>query len=268
MTTDAAANPLVRTACLAVALLAAGCAGNPPSADAERSQSDPWEPMNRQLYAVNTNLDKATLKPVAQFYQAAVPQAVRTGMTNFSNNLRSPWNIVNNLLQGKGGAALHETGRLLANTTFGLLGILDVATDMGIESHPEDFGQTLAVWGVPDGPFVIVPFFGPQNFRDAAALPLDFLADPLYHWDNASVRDKLYILRLIDLRERFLKAEDLIEDAYDPYIRIREAYLQNRRYQVYDGNPPIEDDFYDDFYDDLDDGYYEDQAYEEGSDNN
>lgn len=249
------------TCIFAIAVILDGCASHPSVAGSPvGSTADPWEPMNRRTYNVNRKLDQISLKPIAKGYQRAVPGPVRTGIDNFFVNLRSPWYAVNNLLQGKGRASLVEAGRFLANSTFGLGGLLDVATDMGLEPHQEDFGQTLAVWGVPDGPYVVVPFFGPQTFRDALALPLDFLADPLIHYDDSSVRDKLYILRIISLRERYLGAERLLDESFDPYIRLREAYLQNRRYEVYDGNPPMDDDFYDDFYDDSEDDLKQDES--------
>lgn len=233
-----------------VLALAGGCATT-ASEQREVNPADPWEPMNRRIYGFNMTLDRYTAKPIAKGYEKVVPQVMRKGVRNFSNNLRGPLHIINNFLQGKGRNGATETGRFLLNSTVGIAGLFDVATAMGIEEHGEDFGQTLAVWGVPDGPFVIVPFAGPQTLRDALAWPLDFLVDPLFHYDNASVRDKLYGVRLIDLRARYLPLEDLLEDAYDEYVTVREAYLQNRRFQVYDGDPPEDDDFYDDFYGEL-----------------
>ena len=159
--------------------------------------------------------------------------------------------MINHLLQGKPKDSLSETGRFLANSTFGLLGLIDVATDMGLERKPEDFGQTFAKWGVPDGPFVVVPILGPFSLRDALAIPLNLLADPLWHFDNASVRDRLYVLRLIDIRQRLFTAEKLLEGSQDRYISVREAYMQNRRYLIFDGDLPDEDDLYEDF-DDFD----------------
>ncbi len=133
------------------------------------------------------------------------------------------------------------------NTTFGIGGLLDVATDAGIDVEIEDFGQTLAVWGVPDGPFVVVPFLGPSTLRDATMIPLNVLADPLYHYEDSSVRDKVYLVRAIDLRARLLRAEELLlKDAYDPYIRIRDAYLQHRKYLIEDGESPEDEDPYGD----------------------
>ena len=235
----------------AVFLLLGGCAGTAANQDDGTSLEDPLEPMNRGIYELNSTLDKYTLKPIATGYRQALPGAVRTGIENFFGNLRSPWYSINNLLQGDGIEGLHEAGRFVANSTFGIGGLFDVATDMGLEKHKEDFGQTLAVWGVPKGPYVVVPFFGPSTLRDALAMPLDFAADPLVWYDNSAIRDKLYVLRIIDLRERYLDAEELLDDSFDPYIRLREAYLQNRRYQVYDGNPPMEDDFYEEFEEDF-----------------
>jgi len=232
--------------CALIALMSA-CATHKAAPPEERSPTDPWEPLNRQIHGFNTGLDKVTFKPVAKVYEFIVPDLIRTGVTNFSRNLRAPLHIVNHLLQGKPKASLSETGRLLANSTFGLLGVLDVATDMGLERQPEDFGQTLAKWGVPDGPFVVVPVLGPFALRDALAIPLNLFLDPLWHYENAPVRDRLYVLRLIDVRQRLFAVEALLEDAPDVYLRTRESYLQNRRFLIYDGNPPDEDDYYDDF---------------------
>ncbi len=242
---------------LAVFVLAAlvclqfgACATSGTTTDAskpERSPADPWEPLNRSIHGFNTSVDKVTLKPLAKGYNYVIPSFMRRGVTNFSQNLRSPLNIINHFLQGKIGDGFGQTVRFLFNSTIGLAGLIDVAADSGLEQKKEDFGQTLAVWGVPDGPFVIVPFLGPRTLRDATMIPLNFLADPLLYYDNASVRDKVYLVRLIDIRARLLSAEALTKGAYDPYIRIREAYLQRRKYLIYDGDPPQDDDFYDEF---------------------
>jgi phospholipid-binding lipoprotein MlaA len=233
------------------ALIVSGCAQMPSTPRAERSPADPWEPLNRQIHGFNNGLDKITLKPVAKGYEFVFPNWMRLGVTNFSRNLRAPLHMINHLLQGKPKDSLSETGRFLANSTFGLLGLIDVATDMGLERKPEDFGQTFAKWGVPDGPFVVVPILGPFSLRDALAIPLNLLADPLWHFDNASVRDRLYVLRLIDIRQRLFTAEKLLEGSQDRYISVREAYMQNRRYLIFDGDLPDEDDLYEDF-DDFD----------------
>lgn len=252
-----------------LALVLGGCASSGTTADEDDQQTavessvDPWEPVNRPIFGFNRAVDRATLKPIATGYEKVIPSFMRSGVRNFSTNLRGPRNILNNFLQGKGGKGFSETGRFVVNSTIGLLGLVDVASRMGLEKHREDFGQTLAVWGVPDGPYVMVPFAGPQTLRDVFAFPLDVLADPLWYYENDSVRYALYALRFTDLRARFLGQDDLLDEAFDPYVRLREAYLQNRRYAVYDGNPPVDDDFYDDFYDDLPEPEDEDEDEQE-----
>ncbi len=231
-------------------LLAGGCAATGPQSGSV-SEADPWEATNRRIDNFNTRVDNATLKPIAQGYNKVLPNFVRQRVTNFSNNLREPLHIINNFLQGDGGEGLSETGRFLVNTTLGVGGLFDVAGRMGFEDYSEDFGQTLAVWGVPPGPYVIVPFFGPQTLRDALMLPFDFLADPLLYHKHDRVRYSIFALRSIDLRARFLSVEKFVKDSYDPYIAMRESYLQHRQFEIHDGDPPPDDDFYDDFLDDL-----------------
>ncbi len=239
--------PVLLLAVLAC-LQCSACATQPTAADGsrlERSPADPWEPLNRSIHSFNGGLDRVTLKPLAKGYQIVVPRIMRLGVSNFSKNLRSPLHIINHFLQGKIGSGFKQTGRFLMNTTFGIGGLMDVATDAGIDVEIEDFGQTLAVWGVPDGPFVVIPFLGPRTLRDATMIPLNFLADPLYHYEDSSIRDKVYLVRAIDVRQRLLSAEELLlKDAYDPYIRIREAYLQRRKYLIEDGDPPEDEDPY------------------------
>lgn len=231
-------------------LVVSACSSIPAAPKDQRSPTDPWEPMNRQLHGFNEGLDKVTLKPIAKAYEAVIPKILRTGVGNFSSNLRTPLNIIASLLQGKGKKGLSESGRLLANSTFGLLGLLDVATDMGLEKQNEDFGQVFGTWGIPDGPYLVIPVFGPRTVSDAMAIPFNFLADPLFWVDSASVRDKIYFTRLIDLRQRLFSVEVLIEDSPDRYVSIREAYLQNRLFIIYDGNPPQKDDAFDEFFQD------------------
>ncbi len=241
--------------CALVALLFGfifGCATSQPAAPKEeRAASDPWEPMNRRVSAFNESIDKVTLKPLAKAYEAVVPRPARRGINNFSRNLLIPLSIVNNLLQGKIKYSLSETGRFLANTALGLGGLIDVGADLGLEPHREDFGQTLAVWGVPDGPFVVVPVLGPRTLRDATMIPLNFAADPLFHLDHDRTRRSIYLVRAIDARAQLFSAEMLIKDSFDRYLSIRESYLQNRQFLIYDGNPPVDDDFYDDFEEDF-----------------
>lgn len=212
---------------------------------AASSSNDPWEPANRGAYAVNRGLDRVSLKPAARAYRKVLPVFMRRGVGNFFANLRTPLTIVNQVLQGKGRLALSDTGRFLLNSTAGVGGLFDPAAGLGLDAHKEDFGQTLAVWGVPDGPFVMVPLFGPKNLRDAITTPLDVFAHPLIHYDNTSARDKLLGLEAVNVRARLLAGEALIEDSTDPYISIRDAYRQNRQFLIHDGDPP--DDYYEMF---------------------
>ena len=240
---------------LLAVLTLAGCASQPAAPKDQRSPADPWEPLNRQIYAFNGQLDRFTLKPAAKVYEFVLPQFVRSGIGNFSQNLRTPLNAINQFLQGKPKDGFSETGRFLANSTFGLGGVLDVATDMGLERKNEDFGQTFAKWGIPQGPYVVIPILGSRTLTDATAIPLNIAADPLIYYKNSSVRDKIYLVRLIDVRARLFSADQLIAGSADSYVAVREAYLQNREFQIYDGDPPIDDSFYDEFDEDFEDDY-------------
>ena len=215
----------------------------------QKVESDPWEAINRSLFSLNVNTDKVTTKPLAKGYNKIIPRPVRQGVSNFFQNLTTPHSALNNFLQGKPGHGFSEVGRFLFNSTLGIGGLFDVATAGGLEEHNEDFGQTVAVWGVPDGPYVMLPILGPQTLRDAFLMPLDILSNPLYYYDNTSARDKLYGLRLIDLRYRLLATDKFLDDSKDPYITLRESYLQNREFEVFDGDPPVDDDFFDEFMD-------------------
>jgi phospholipid-binding lipoprotein MlaA len=237
-------------ALLLSAMLVSACATqHPPAAREDRSPADPWEPLNRRIQAFNYNFDRATFKPLAKGYEAVLPSRVRQGVGNASRNLLGPLFIVNNFLQGKFRRGFSETGRFLANSTLGLAGIIDIGKEMGLESYREDFGETLAVWGVPDGPFVVVPILGPRTLRDALMIPLNFAADPSYWIQDDLTRWSLYLIRVVDVRAQLFAADALLEDSYDRYLTLREAYLQRRRYLIYDGNPPEDDDFFDDFED-------------------
>lgn len=221
-----------------------GCAHSPQStepAKPTRANPDPLEPWNRGVHGFNDALDRAILKPAATAYQDYVPSMVRTGIGNFFNNLEDAWTTVNSTLQLKGRAAGESFTRLWVNTFFGLGGVLDVATEMRIPRHKEDFGQTLGYWGVGSGPYLVLPLLGPSTLRDTAALPADWAGDPLSHQDNVRVRNSLYVLGQLDNRAGLLKQEALMEGAtFDRYALIRDAYLQYRRNLVYDGDPPDE----------------------------
>lgn len=206
--------------------------------------------MNRPIYGFNTAVDKATLKPIARGYQFIVPSPARTGISNFFRNLRTPGSAIFNFLQGKPGRGFSESGRFLINSTIGVGGLFDVATVAGLEAQEEDIDQTAAVWGVPSGPYVMLPIFGPSTVRGAILFPIDFITAPLYFYENSSLRSKLQVLRIIDIRSRLLTAEKFLEDSKDPYITLRESYLQNLEYEIYDGYPPEDDDFLDELLED------------------
>lgn len=224
-------------AATATATVLAGCAtsGNP---------KDPIEGYNRAMFSFNETVDKAVIKPVAQGYNYVTPQPVQTGVSNFFGNLADIWTSVNNLLQGKPGDALSDAGRVLINSTVGILGLFDVATPMGLEKHEEDFGQTLGRWGVGDGAYVVLPILGPRTVRDTVGLAADIYTDPVRDADaHRGYRNTAIALRAIDTRADLLKAEDALEAAaLDKYAYVRDAYLQHRRSAIYDGNPPRQAD--------------------------
>jgi phospholipid-binding lipoprotein MlaA len=202
---------------------------------------DPIEGFNRSVFAFNEGLDRALIKPVAKGYEAAFPDFVRTGVTNFFSNAADILVAANNLLQGKPAEAVGDAARVIFNSTFGLLGLIDVATEMGLEKHDEDFGQTFGRWGAGPGAYVVVPVFGPRDVRDTFGLVLDLAADPVGNLNDVAIRNSLAALRLVSDRASVLPADKIIEEAaIDKYSYIRDAYLQRRLSQVYDGRPPRE----------------------------
>lgn len=225
-------------AALAVAVLSTGCASGPNA-----NPKDPLEPMNRSISRFNDSLDENVLKPVATSYQDVTPDLVQKGVHNVFNNLSDIWSTVNNGLQLKGRDTAESLMRSVVNTVFGIYGIFDVATPIGLQRHPEDFGQTLGVWGVPNGPYVVLPLFGPSTLRDTAGMPVDTSADFVRNLDHIPTRNSAMTLRIVDKRANLLNASNLLsEAAIDKYSFTRDAYLQYRRNQVFDGNPPDEDD--------------------------
>lgn len=228
----------LRATPLALFVLATGCATVPPNAG--QDPRDPLESFNRQVFAFNEGLDKAVVKPLAQAYEAVLPAPVRECLSNGFSNLREPSNAINNLLQGKGAAAVSDVCRFAVNTTVGLLGCFDVASRMDLEKHREDFGQTLAVWGVGNGPFIVLPLFGPSTVRDAVGIVgVETVFDVNFWIDNVSVRNTIFGVRLVNARAEVLQADDLISGAaLDKYTFVRDGYLQRRRSFVFDGNPP------------------------------
>jgi phospholipid-binding lipoprotein MlaA len=245
-------GPARRTprSCLTVALLSvcmlfAGCASVPP--DSSTQTKDPWEGMNRAIYAFNDKLDKDVARPVATAYVRAVPTPARNRFHDFISNLGEPIVVINDALQGKFKQALQDTGRFLLNTTVGLVGLFDPASDIGLPHHDEDLGQTLAHWGVPSGPYLVLPVLGPSTVRDAGSLYVDVSADPLYKDMAPRYRNAATIMNGVDARAGLMQANATIDSAYDPYIFVRDAYIQNRRYKIYDGNPPMQNTDYDDY---------------------
>jgi phospholipid-binding lipoprotein MlaA len=201
---------------------------------------DPYEGFNRAMFAVNEGID-VVLKPVAQGYDAVTPTPIRNGIGNFFGNIADVWIAVNNFLQGKGEQGLSDVGRFLINTTVGIVGIFDVASEIGLEKHAEDFGQTLGVWGVGEGDYLYWPLFGPRTTRDTFGLVVDGFADPVWYIENVPVRNTLAGVRLIDARASMLPADKVVEEAaFDKYNYIRDAYLQNRRSEIRDGQLPID----------------------------
>lgn len=214
-------------------------------AQAEGDSRDPYENFNRAMFAVNEKIDTYAAKPLAKGYDAAVPLPAKSSVGNALGNVSDLWTGVNNALQGKFSEAGSDLGRLLINSTVGILGLFDVATELGLEKHDEDFGQTLAVWGIKDSSYLVLPVFGPRTVRDAAGLVADTYADPLGEVRPVSARNSIRGVRFVDVRASLLPADKVVEEAaLDKYAYIRDAYLQRRRHQIYDGRPPRIDDDY------------------------
>ena len=220
-------------------LLLCGCATLPPGS--KRDPRDPWERFNRSSYQFNDALDRAVLKPVAKGY-THLPQPVQTGMHNFFDNLDYPVTIVNDLLQGQLKPFFSDIGRFVLNSTLGLGGLFDPATPAGLQKNYRDFGQTLGKWGVPKGPYVVVPLFGPYDVRDGiGSVTVDYYANPrsyLNFWTNLG----LYTVRTVDHRSRLLPLDATLQSAYDPYAFVRSAYLQNRDFMVHGGQSQSEEE--------------------------
>lgn len=207
---------------------------------------DPLEPLNRHVHAFNDQVDVVVARPLALAYVELVPSLVRTGVGNVLSNLRDVWTLANATLQLKPQMAAETFMRINVNTFFGLGGVFDVASEMRIPHHREDFGQTLGRWGVPAGPYLVLPLLGPSSVRDGLALPLDMRGDAVQQFGDAQTRTALGVLRLVDTRAGLLQTVDAVRAAsLDPYTFVRDAYLQKRRNDVYDGNPPSTFDFSD-----------------------
>ena len=219
---------------LGMSLGLTGCATGP-----DADPRDPLEPYNRAAYSFNDMVDEAVLKPLAGGYAYITPDIVDRGITNFFDNLRDVRSAINNLLQLKIGRAFSDVGRVAINSTIGILGLMDVASNMNLPSYKEDFGQTLGVWGFDSGPFIVLPLFGPSSARDGVGLVADWFTDPLYYMHDQGWAWGLRGLNYVDIRSDLLNASRVIDQgALDPYAFIRDAYLQRRENLVYDGNPP------------------------------
>jgi phospholipid-binding lipoprotein MlaA len=216
---------------LLVALLGltlAGCAVGP-------DKRDPFENFNRGVMRFNDEVDTAVLKPVATAYQETLPSPARKAVSNVFSNLGDVWSTANSLMQLKIPQAAEGLMRVSINTVFGLYGVLDIASEMGLERHREDFGQTLGYWGVPAGPYVVLPLLGPSTARDAGAFLVDRRADLLRELDPSSTRNSLFALRLVDIRASLLGTGRLLDEmALDRYTFVREAYLQRRRAEIFE----------------------------------
>lgn len=217
-----------------VPVLLGGCA---TTAD----NPDPWEPMNRKFHSFNLTLDRVIMQPVAETYVKILPQRIRTVISNFYDNLRMPKIILNGLLQGKGIQALDDTGRFIMNSTLGIGGLFDLASDVNLPLHDEDFGQTFAVWGIPQGPYLELPFIGPSTTRDVWDIPLSIYTNPLNPlFDISSAYTiPVSVVGAVNARARVLAATRFRdESALDTYVFQREAFLQRRNFLIHDGNPP------------------------------
>jgi phospholipid-binding lipoprotein MlaA len=216
---------------IAITVAMTGCATSNPH--------DPLEGFNRAMFEFNDTLDQAALKPAAKAYKNVLPSFVQAGVGNFFGNLGDVWTAVNNFLQGKIEAGALDVVRVTANSTLGVLGLFDIASDSGVPKHREDFGQTLGYWGVPSGPYVVLPFFGASTVRDTAALPVDIYGNPWTYKEPTRWRNVGSAVRVVDTRAALLDASNLLEDAaLDRYQFVRDAYMQRRLNQVYDGDPP------------------------------
>ncbi len=231
---------------IAAVVLLGGCASV-----TNLTARDPWEPMNRSVSQFNDGLDAMLLKPVATVYRDSVPPLLRTGVSNFFGNLSDVWSFANSALQFKLQNAADNFARIQINTLFGLGGIFDVASEFNIERHSEDFGQTLGHWGLPAGPYLVLPFFGPSTLRDAAAMPVDRRLDLVQRVKPQAARNTAYVFKAVDKRANLLRVSSVLDEAsLDKYSFTRDAYLQRRRAEVYEGDddpravpPALREDF-------------------------
>lgn len=228
MSSTTARAPWRALSIVALTLSLTGCAS--------MAEKDPYEKFNRAVFTFNDAIDRNALKPAATAYKTVAPGFVQTGVNNFFGNLADVWSGANNLMQGKGERGVSDFTRVIINTTFGLGGVIDWASDAGLQKYSEDFGQTLGYWGMPSGPYVMLPLLGPSTVRDSAALPVDIAADPWGYVISGKTKAAGVILRVVDQRAVLLDATNLMEAAaLDRYEFIRDGYLQQRKARVFDG---------------------------------
>jgi len=249
---------LARLAALAVVQAVFLLQANLYAADEEQPKNiDPLEAINRPIYKFNDFTDRYLLRPVGKGYNFVVPRVARTGIANFFDNITYPVTIVNDVLQGKGAQAWDDTLRFFINSTFGIFGFMDLATGQGLVRHDEDFGQTFATWGIPSGPYIVLPLLGPSTVLDGVGILGDVQVNPLVQYDNSSVRDKLLILWTIETRAALIGPDEAVRDAFDPYIFLRDAYLQNRQFLIQDkdSNGDVSTDEYFEDFDEYDEEF-------------
>jgi len=218
----------------------------------ERSPADPWEPFNRSIFSFNEGLDDYVLKPITEGYRFVLPKLVREGISNFFSNYRDIYTALNNLLQGNIDLAFSDLIRVMVNTIFGLGGTIDMATPAGLEKHTADFGQTFGVWGVPSGPYVVLPFFGPSSVRDTFGTAADLESDYLFSFvSNIGLRNTITGIRVVNARNNYFEAGELVEGAaIDKYSFLRDSYIQRRQYQIdkakqgEETKPPVYENMY------------------------
>jgi phospholipid-binding lipoprotein MlaA len=217
-------------------LVLAGCATGPNA-----NPADPLEPFNRSVASFNEGVDNALVKPVATAYRNVTPSPVRTGVNNFFNNLEDMWSTVNAALQLRPQATLENTMRVAVNTVLGFGGLLDIASEAGVERHQEDFGKTLGRWGAGSGPYIVLPLLGPSTLRDTIAFPVDSYGSLVGNINDIPARNSLTVLNLVDTRSNFLRAGSLVDEAaLDKYSFVRDAYLQRRAASIYGYQDPDE----------------------------
>lgn len=253
-------NNALRAIGLGMMLLTAACASSQQNA-VDSTVSDPLEPMNRAIFAFNKAADQAVISPLVAAYTTVVPKPPRDGISNAMRNLREPWVFINDILQFKFKRAGRTLGRFVINSTIGIGGLFKVSDDMGIEYHSEDFGQTLATWGFGDGPYIVLPFLGPSNLRDTTGFATYFFLDPVSMAldEKGKLIDASLIRTAVDAWDARVRFDEILRELYledDPYVFARTVYWQQRRFEIFDGNPPTgegEEDLFDDLEDELED---------------